>query len=171
MARGMLVLNVSQVSVETHMLQHWQHEGRWREMSDGWFWLLGIDTCIDNMARSRPNMAALTYFCLSYWKPPCAKVVAHRDRNARTDLIINKKKNICDFVCNLRPQHFFEVVMFFDVRCLLLPSISILSKWHSTMLIWLATLQLRWEKKRRVMTQGHIYKMCAHCKFNQILTR
>lgn len=53
----------------------------------------------------------------------------------------------------LRSQHFFEVVMFFDVWCLLFPSISILSKRHPIMLMGNATLQL-WKKIIKEKTQS-----------------
>lgn len=51
-------------------------------------------------------------------------------------------------LCHSRSQHFFEVVVFFDIRCLLLPSISILSERHPTMLMGSATLQLQREKEQ-----------------------
>lgn len=46
-------------------------------------------------------------------------------------------------LCHSRSQHFFEVVVFFDIRRLLLPSISILSERHPTTLMGSATLQLQ----------------------------
>lgn len=47
---------------------------------------------------------------------------------------------------NLRSQHFFEVIMLFDVWCLLFPSVSIPSKRHPTMRIGFATQQLQGNK-------------------------
>lgn len=44
---------------------------------------------------------------------------------------------------NLRPEHFLEVIILLDVRCLLFPSISILSKRHPTKVMGFATLQLQ----------------------------
>lgn len=52
------------------------------------------------------------------------------------------------YASNSRPEHFLEVIILFDVRCLLFPSISILSKRHPTKVMRFATLQLRNEKKR-----------------------
>lgn len=52
---------------------------------------------------------------------------------------------------NLRPEHFLEVVILLDVRCLLFPSISILSKRHPTKVMGFATLQLQ-NKNRTLKT-------------------
>lgn len=48
---------------------------------------------------------------------------------------------------NLRPEHFLEVIILFDVWCLLFPPVSILSKRHPTTVMGFATLQLQIENK------------------------
>lgn len=63
---------------------------------------------------------------------------------------------------NLRPEHFLEVIILFDVRCLLFPPISILSKGHRTTVMGFATLQL--QKEHRTL---NTLRMC-HKKFQTV---
>lgn len=70
----------------------------------------------------------------------------------------------------LRSQHFFEVVMFFDVWCLLFPSISILSKRHPDRICHtIAIGEKRKEKQCVQLDFEQSMSKAAHLQCNQWL--
>lgn len=74
-----------------------------------------------------------------------------RHRQHRWGWCVQQQQTCSDFhnrtPSNLRPEHFLEVIILFDVRCLLFPPVSILSKRHPTTVMGFATLQLQSENK------------------------
>lgn len=57
------------------------------------------------------------------------------------------------YASNLRPEHFLEVIILFDVRCLLFPPVSILSKRHPTTVMGFATLSYGTRKKHWILSE------------------
>lgn len=135
------VQNVNTISrdarVQTQTLQPWQRAQMGERMSGASFDLLGF-------LNSLWIVNILCYLQVNWhsWG-----VWDYQGSCASLDLT-----TALNYECNLRSQYFFEVIMFFDVWCLLFPSISILSKRHPNMLIRFTTLQL-WGKKSRMKTK------------------